>query len=147
MIGLTAVPKSQGCLGKLEYNPACGGKSLYLTFFKVLGAPGERADSQNILTVLSGFPHPALTATNFFYSLFLFHCLWTKLPFLCPFVSMMFSLYFSVHSSHSLQNLHQLKQIHTLRQMNEQLLAENRALTRVVARLSLPAKPSESEEL
>jgi len=31
--------------------------------------------------------------------------------------------------------------------MNEQLLAENRALTRVVARLSLPAKPSESEEL
>ncbi|MCQ4179761.1 hypothetical protein FK518_29935 [Klebsiella pneumoniae] len=58
-----------------------------------------------------------------------------------------FPLYFSVHSSHSLQNLHQLKQIHTLRQMNEQLLAENRALTRVVARLSLPAKPSESEEL
>nr|XP_030111606.3 protein phosphatase 1 regulatory subunit 12B isoform X4 [Taeniopygia guttata] len=46
-----------------------------------------------------------------------------------------------------MKNLHQLKQIHTLRQMNEQLLAENRALTRVVARLSLPAKPSESEEL
>ncbi|XP_071434544.1 protein phosphatase 1 regulatory subunit 12B isoform X7 [Pithys albifrons albifrons] len=46
-----------------------------------------------------------------------------------------------------MKNLHQLKQIHTLRQMNEQLLAENRALTRVVARLSLPPKPSESEEL
>ncbi|XP_038018723.1 protein phosphatase 1 regulatory subunit 12B isoform X5 [Motacilla alba alba] len=46
-----------------------------------------------------------------------------------------------------MKNLHQLKQIHTLRQMNEQLLAENRALTRVVARLSLPSKPSESEEL
>ncbi|XP_051627608.1 protein phosphatase 1 regulatory subunit 12B isoform X6 [Manacus candei] len=46
-----------------------------------------------------------------------------------------------------MKNLHQLKQIHTLRQMNEQLLAENRALTRVVARLSLPTKPSESEEL
>ncbi|XP_036254168.1 protein phosphatase 1 regulatory subunit 12B isoform X3 [Molothrus ater] len=46
-----------------------------------------------------------------------------------------------------MKNLHQLKQIHTLRQMNEQLLAENRALTRVVARLSLPSKPKESEEL
>ncbi|XP_039390341.1 protein phosphatase 1 regulatory subunit 12B isoform X6 [Mauremys reevesii] len=45
------------------------------------------------------------------------------------------------------QNLHQLKQIHTLRQMNEQLLAENRALTRVVARLSAATEPSESEEL
>ncbi|GAB1285457.1 Protein phosphatase 1 regulatory subunit [Apodemus speciosus] len=33
-------------------------------------------------------------------------------------------------------NLHQLKQIQTLKQMNEQLQAENRALTRVVARLS-----------
>ncbi|KAJ7331825.1 hypothetical protein JRQ81_014005 [Phrynocephalus forsythii] len=46
-----------------------------------------------------------------------------------------------------MKNLHQLKQIHTLRQMNEQLLAENRALTRVVARLSPSAEPPESEEL
>ncbi|XP_015263256.1 PREDICTED: protein phosphatase 1 regulatory subunit 12B-like isoform X2 [Gekko japonicus] len=46
-----------------------------------------------------------------------------------------------------MKNLHQLKQIHTLREMNEQLLAENRALTRVVARLSQSAKPPESEEL
>ncbi|XP_006249937.1 protein phosphatase 1 regulatory subunit 12B isoform X1 [Rattus norvegicus] len=35
-----------------------------------------------------------------------------------------------------MKNLHQLKQIQTLKQMNEQLQAENRALTRVVARLS-----------
>ncbi|XP_034978793.2 protein phosphatase 1 regulatory subunit 12B isoform X1 [Zootoca vivipara] len=46
-----------------------------------------------------------------------------------------------------MKNLHQLKQIHTLRQMNEQLLAENRALTRVVARLSQSAETPESEEL
>ncbi|XP_066482033.1 protein phosphatase 1 regulatory subunit 12B isoform X5 [Tiliqua scincoides] len=46
-----------------------------------------------------------------------------------------------------MKNLHHLKQIQTLRQMNEQLLAENRALTRVVARLSQSAEPSESEEL
>nr|XP_056701068.1 protein phosphatase 1 regulatory subunit 12B isoform X5 [Euleptes europaea] len=46
-----------------------------------------------------------------------------------------------------MKNLHQLKQIHTLRQMNEQLLAENRALTRVVARLSQSTEPPESEEL
>ncbi|XP_065258611.1 protein phosphatase 1 regulatory subunit 12B isoform X3 [Emys orbicularis] len=46
-----------------------------------------------------------------------------------------------------MKNLHQLKQIHTLRQMNEQLLAENRALTRVVARLSASTEPPESEEL
>ncbi|XP_030417046.1 protein phosphatase 1 regulatory subunit 12B isoform X6 [Gopherus evgoodei] len=46
-----------------------------------------------------------------------------------------------------MKNLHQLKQIHTLRQMNEQLLAENRALTRVVARLSAATEPPESEEL
>ncbi|XP_025908907.1 protein phosphatase 1 regulatory subunit 12B isoform X3 [Nothoprocta perdicaria] len=46
-----------------------------------------------------------------------------------------------------MKNLHQLKQIHTLRQMNEQLLAENRALTRVVARLSVSARSPESEEL
>ncbi|XP_053881596.1 protein phosphatase 1 regulatory subunit 12B isoform X5 [Malaclemys terrapin pileata] len=46
-----------------------------------------------------------------------------------------------------MKNLHQLKQIHTLRQMNEQLLTENRALTRVVARLSASTEPPESEEL
>ncbi|XP_060087130.1 protein phosphatase 1 regulatory subunit 12B isoform X11 [Heteronotia binoei] len=46
-----------------------------------------------------------------------------------------------------MKNLHQLKQIHTLRQMNEQLLAENRALTRVVTRLSQSTEPPESEEL
>ncbi|XP_070601812.1 protein phosphatase 1 regulatory subunit 12B isoform X3 [Erythrolamprus reginae] len=46
-----------------------------------------------------------------------------------------------------MKNLHKLKQIHSLRQMNEQLLAENRALTRVVARLSQSAEPTESEEL
>ncbi|XP_008108093.2 protein phosphatase 1 regulatory subunit 12B isoform X5 [Anolis carolinensis] len=46
-----------------------------------------------------------------------------------------------------MKNLHQLKQIHTLRQMNEQLLAENRALTRVVARLSQSTESPESEEL
>ncbi|XP_019369364.1 PREDICTED: protein phosphatase 1 regulatory subunit 12B isoform X4 [Gavialis gangeticus] len=45
------------------------------------------------------------------------------------------------------KNLHQLKQIQTLREMNEQLLAENRALTRVVARLSASTSPPESEEL
>ncbi|XP_074792172.1 protein phosphatase 1 regulatory subunit 12B isoform X8 [Natator depressus] len=46
-----------------------------------------------------------------------------------------------------MKNLHQLKQIHALRQMNEQLLAENRALTRVIARLSASTEPPESEEL
>ncbi|XP_035871932.1 protein phosphatase 1 regulatory subunit 12B isoform X1 [Phyllostomus discolor] len=35
-----------------------------------------------------------------------------------------------------MKNLHQLKQIQTLKQMNSQLQAENRALARVVARLS-----------
>ncbi|MBN3301573.1 MYPT1 phosphatase, partial [Amia calva] len=35
-----------------------------------------------------------------------------------------------------LKNLHQVKQIQTLRQLNERLIAENRALTRVVAKLS-----------
>ncbi|XP_078500299.1 protein phosphatase 1 regulatory subunit 12B isoform X2 [Lissotriton helveticus] len=42
------------------------------------------------------------------------------------------------------KNLHQLKQIQALRQMNEQLLTENRALTRVVAKLS---EAAETEEL
>ncbi|XP_028924617.1 protein phosphatase 1 regulatory subunit 12B isoform X4 [Ornithorhynchus anatinus] len=46
-----------------------------------------------------------------------------------------------------MKNLHQLKQIQTLRQMNEQLQAENRALTRVVARLSESIEPSETQEL
>lgn len=49
--------------------------------------------------------------------------------------------------SHSPQNLHQLKQIQTLKQMNEQLQAENRALTRVVARLSEPVESSGAQEL
>ncbi|XP_072002905.1 protein phosphatase 1 regulatory subunit 12A isoform X4 [Engystomops pustulosus] len=35
-----------------------------------------------------------------------------------------------------LKNLHQVKQIQTLRQLNERLMAENRALTRVVGKLS-----------
>ncbi|KAF5915763.1 hypothetical protein HPG69_011576 [Diceros bicornis minor] len=46
-----------------------------------------------------------------------------------------------------MKNLHQLKQIQTLKQMNEQLQAENRALTRVVARLSEPIESSEAQEL
>lgn len=49
--------------------------------------------------------------------------------------------------SHSLQNLHHLKQIQTLKQMNEQLQAENRALTRVVARLSKSIESSDTQEL
>lgn len=47
----------------------------------------------------------------------------------------------------TLQNLHQLKQIQTLKQMNEQLQAENRALARVVARLSASMEASETQEL
>ncbi|XP_053515600.1 protein phosphatase 1 regulatory subunit 12B isoform X3 [Artibeus jamaicensis] len=39
-----------------------------------------------------------------------------------------------------MKNLHQLKQIQTLKQMNSQLQAENRALARVVARLSASAE-------
>ncbi|XP_072504294.1 protein phosphatase 1 regulatory subunit 12B isoform X10 [Notamacropus eugenii] len=46
-----------------------------------------------------------------------------------------------------MKNLHQLKQIQTLKQMNEQLQAENRALTRVVARLSVSIESSEPQEL
>ncbi|EFB22161.1 hypothetical protein PANDA_014990, partial [Ailuropoda melanoleuca] len=46
-----------------------------------------------------------------------------------------------------MKNLHQLKQIQTLKQMNEQLQAENRALTRVVARLSESVESSEIQEL
>ncbi|XP_069489710.1 protein phosphatase 1 regulatory subunit 12B isoform X8 [Ambystoma mexicanum] len=42
------------------------------------------------------------------------------------------------------KNLHQVKQIQALRQMNEQLLTENRALTRVVAKLS---EAAETEDL
>ncbi|XP_060034559.1 protein phosphatase 1 regulatory subunit 12B isoform X11 [Erinaceus europaeus] len=46
-----------------------------------------------------------------------------------------------------MKNLHQLKQIQTLKQLNEQLQAENRALTRVVARLSESNESSETQEL
>ncbi|XP_036133310.1 protein phosphatase 1 regulatory subunit 12B isoform X4 [Molossus molossus] len=46
-----------------------------------------------------------------------------------------------------MKNLHQLKQIQTLKQMNEQLQAENRALARVVARLSAAMESSQSQEL
>ncbi|XP_012582301.1 PREDICTED: protein phosphatase 1 regulatory subunit 12B isoform X4 [Condylura cristata] len=46
-----------------------------------------------------------------------------------------------------MKNLHQLKQIQTLKQMNEQLQAENRALTRVVARLSESIESSGTQEL
>ncbi|XP_036057798.1 protein phosphatase 1 regulatory subunit 12B isoform X1 [Onychomys torridus] len=46
-----------------------------------------------------------------------------------------------------MKNLHQLKQIQTLKQMNEQLQAENRALTRVVARLSKSIESSDTKEL
>ncbi|XP_021098012.1 protein phosphatase 1 regulatory subunit 12B isoform X2 [Heterocephalus glaber] len=46
-----------------------------------------------------------------------------------------------------MKNLHQLKQIQTLKQMNEQLQAENRALTRVVARLSQSIESSDTQEL
>ncbi|XP_055966626.1 protein phosphatase 1 regulatory subunit 12B isoform X1 [Sorex fumeus] len=46
-----------------------------------------------------------------------------------------------------MKNLHQLKQIQTLKQMNEQLQAENRALTRVVARLMASIESSENQEL
>ncbi|KAM5238374.1 protein phosphatase 1 regulatory subunit 12B isoform 2-T2 [Ctenodactylus gundi] len=46
-----------------------------------------------------------------------------------------------------MKNLHQLKQIQTLKQMNEQLQAENRALTRVVARLSESIESSDNQEL
>lgn len=63
-----------------------------------------------------------------------------------------FSLFWPVLSvcpsvSHSLQNLHQLKQIQTLKHMNEQLQAENRALTRVVARLSEAVEGSDPQGL
>lgn len=73
-------------------------------------------------------------------SLSYFYLLWSvlSLSLSCPSVSSMF---------HSLQNLHQLKQIQTLKQMNEQLQAENRALTRVVARLSESVESSEIQEL
>ncbi|XP_054432490.1 protein phosphatase 1 regulatory subunit 12B isoform X2 [Pteronotus mesoamericanus] len=46
-----------------------------------------------------------------------------------------------------MKNLHQLKQIQTLKQMNAQLQAENRALARVVARLSAAAEAAQSPEL
>ncbi|XP_060252781.1 protein phosphatase 1 regulatory subunit 12B isoform X3 [Ovis aries] len=43
------------------------------------------------------------------------------------------------------KNLHQLKQIQTLKHVNEQLQAENRALTRVVARLSEAVEGSDPQ--
>ncbi|TKC42286.1 hypothetical protein EI555_015386, partial [Monodon monoceros] len=46
-----------------------------------------------------------------------------------------------------MKNLHQLKQIQTLKQMHEQLQAENRALTRVVARLSEAIEGSDPQGL
>ncbi|XP_045432118.1 protein phosphatase 1 regulatory subunit 12B isoform X2 [Pipistrellus kuhlii] len=46
-----------------------------------------------------------------------------------------------------MKNLHQLKQIQTLKQMNAQLQAENRALARVVARLSASVESAQSQEL
>ncbi|XP_036720191.1 protein phosphatase 1 regulatory subunit 12B isoform X7 [Balaenoptera musculus] len=46
-----------------------------------------------------------------------------------------------------MKNLHQLKQIQTLKQMNGQLQAENRALTRVVARLSETIEGSDPQGL
>ncbi|KAM5300685.1 protein phosphatase 1 regulatory subunit 12B isoform 5-T5 [Glossophaga mutica] len=46
-----------------------------------------------------------------------------------------------------MKNLHQLKQIQTLKQMNSQLQAENRALARVVARLSASAEAAPSQGL
>ncbi|XP_070329897.1 protein phosphatase 1 regulatory subunit 12B isoform X3 [Odocoileus virginianus] len=46
-----------------------------------------------------------------------------------------------------MKNLHQLKQIQTLKHMNEQLQAENRALTRVVARLSEAVEGSDPQGL
>ncbi|XP_059533421.1 protein phosphatase 1 regulatory subunit 12B isoform X6 [Myotis daubentonii] len=46
-----------------------------------------------------------------------------------------------------MKNLHQLKQIQTLKQMNAQLQAENRALARVVARLSASMESAQSQEL
>ncbi|XP_067855367.1 protein phosphatase 1 regulatory subunit 12A isoform X1 [Heptranchias perlo] len=46
-----------------------------------------------------------------------------------------------------LKNLHQVKQIQTLRQLNEQLLAENRALTRVVTKLSESCRQLQAVDL
>lgn len=62
-----------------------------------------------------------------------------------PGLSVCLSVYLSCLVS--LQNLHQLKQIQTLKQMNAQLQAENRALARVVARLSASMESAQSQEL
>ena len=67
-------------------------------------------------------------------------------PLVCL-VSLSLSLVCLSPPCFTLQNLHQLKQIQTLKQMNEQLQAENRALTRVVARLSESVESSETQEL
>lgn len=65
-------------------------------------------------------------------------------PLFSPLVSSL-SVCLSVPLCLTLQSLHQLKQIQTLKQMNEQLQAENRALTRVVARLSESTEPAEPQ--
>ncbi|XP_044136332.1 protein phosphatase 1 regulatory subunit 12A isoform X3 [Bufo gargarizans] len=46
-----------------------------------------------------------------------------------------------------LKNLHQVKQIQSLRQLNERLVAENRALTRVVGKLSESCRHLQSVDL
>ncbi|XP_029452983.1 protein phosphatase 1 regulatory subunit 12A isoform X3 [Rhinatrema bivittatum] len=46
-----------------------------------------------------------------------------------------------------LKNLRQVKQIQILRQFNQRLVAENRALTRVVAKLSKPSRQIQSVDL
>ncbi|KAM3926917.1 protein phosphatase 1 regulatory subunit 12A isoform 3-T3 [Leptodactylus fuscus] len=46
-----------------------------------------------------------------------------------------------------LKNLHQVKQIQSLRQLNERLVAENRALTRVVGKLSESCRQLQSVDL
>ncbi|XP_068132722.1 protein phosphatase 1 regulatory subunit 12A isoform X4 [Hyperolius riggenbachi] len=46
-----------------------------------------------------------------------------------------------------LKNLHQVKQIQTLRQLNERLVAENKALTRVVGKLSESCRQLQSVDL
>ncbi|XP_078530366.1 protein phosphatase 1 regulatory subunit 12A isoform X4 [Lissotriton helveticus] len=46
-----------------------------------------------------------------------------------------------------LKNLHEVKQIQTMRELNERLVAENRALTRVVAKLSESCRQLQSVDL
>ena len=67
--------------------------------------------------------------------------------FFVPLFSSLACPVLSVCQCLTLQNLHQLKQIQTLKHMNEQLQAENRALTRVVARLSEAVEGSDPQGL